>query len=237
MGMAFLLIACTDRVPPGVVPPGEMANVLFDVHVADGMLATQPIDSARVKMPSLYRAIFERHGIDSAILQQSVEYYAGHPVLMKDMYVQIEARMNKLVEAEQEAINEHYRLQRQADSIRSANVSDSLRREEMFRIDAERKRYLLYVPTADTTYGKAEPVTPQTLHERLHEDIRLGETYRALYYSLGGVRQAVMPIDSTEMAVPEMPLPPSTPEDINPSPRRPLQSPETSNDLPAQRIR
>lgn len=239
MGLVCLLVSCTDRVPTGVLPTEQMTHVLFDVHVADGMLATQPIDSARVKMPGLYRAIFERHGIDSVILQESVEYYASRPLLMKDMYVQIEGRMNKLVEAEQEALNEHYRLQRQADSIKSARVADSLHRVEMFRLDASRKRYLLFVPNeADTTRGKAVPVTPTTLRERLYEDIRLGEVYRiALHSPLGEAREFVAPVDSTEMAVPEMPLPPSTPEDINPSPQRRLPPPQTSNDLPAQRIR
>lgn len=238
--LVCVLASCGGRVPNDVVPPEKMANVLFDVHVADGILATQPVDSARLKMPGLYQAIFDRHGIDSAKLQHSVAYYATQPVLMKDMYLQIEDRMNKLLDAEQAALNEHYRLQRQADSIKTARLSDSLRRVEMFRLDATRMRYLLFVPNeADTARGKAIPVTPKSLREQLFEDIRFGEVYRMALYSVLGDPQAVFApsADSTGMPVPETPELPSTPEDFNPSPNRRLSPPDTSNDLSPKRIR
>lgn len=223
LGMLLLLFSCSDRVPEGIIPPKKMADVLFDVHLADGMLANKPIDSARLQMASLYEAIFGRYGIDSAVLRHSVVYYASRPAVMKAMYTQIEERMNAVVEAEQEALNERYRLERQADSIRSARVSDSLRRVGMLQLDMERKRHLLFVPTADSTFDAAVPVTPKTLRDRLYEEIRLSEAYIGALYSPLGTPNAVAPMDSTETAIPELPLPPpSTPETVNPSPARRL---------------
>lgn len=230
LGILCIMLSCTDRVPTGIIPPEEMTNVLFDVHVADGMLANQPIDSARVKMISLYAAIFDRHGIDSTVLRNSVEYYTAHPLLMKEMYTEIEARMNGLVEAELAANNERYRLERQADSIRAARVTDSLRRVERLRKDVERKRHLLFVPVGDTSVVDAAiPVTPQTLRDRLHEEIGLGELYiAALRSAMVEARGIVAPIDATEMPVQDTPAPPSTPEEVNPSPRRLLVPEEIS---------
>lgn len=223
------MYSCSDRVPEGIIPPDEMTNVLFDVHVADGMLANQPIDSARVRMVNIYAAIFDRYGIDSAILRNSVEYYAAQPLTMKEMYTKIETRMNGLVEAELAANTERYRLERQADSIRSARVADSLRRVELLRKDAQRKRHLLFVPVGDTSIVDAAiPVTPASLRERLYEEIGLGDVYTAALRSATlEARGVLAPPGATERHDPHTP-PPSAPEEVNPSPRRLLVPEEIS---------
>lgn len=160
-----------------MVAQDKMTDILFDVHVADGMLSMMPVDSARMEIQALYDAIFERHGIDSTVLRTNLEFYATKPQVMTTIYTQLETRMDAAVNAEQDGINEHYRLERLADSIRTARITDSVQRVERRRLDAERMRHILFLPSADTSIDASVPVNPETLRQQLFEEVRFGERY------------------------------------------------------------
>lgn len=222
LGLLFLLFSCRERLPEGIINQEKMVEVLFDVHLADGLLSTRPVDSARREMPSLYEAIFKRHDIDSTVLRQSVEYYASHPDVMKVMYTEIEARMEHVLQIEQDAISERYNLQRIADSIRMVHVNDSLKRAERQLRDVARKRHLLFLPAADTAYDASVPVTIETLRERMYEEIQLDKNYvRALHGTA---------ISTDTVLTPE----PTTPGPIRPD--RPQHDPTVPRKLQLEEV-
>lgn len=220
----LLLYSCSERLPEGIVHQEKMTEILFDVHIADGYLSTRPIDSARNEMEGLYAAIFQRHGIDSVMLRSNIEYYARHPAVMKVMYAEIETKMDRILTDEQDAINKQYELKRIADSIRTANTQDSLRRVANLQRDMERTRHLLYLSSADTLFDASVPVTFETLRERLYEEIHFDSGY---VNALSGENAAS---DTTTVSEPAVPAPLNyRPNDIStPRPAPDVDVPATS---------
>lgn len=37
-----IIVACKPGVPKGIIKPGKMEDILFDIHVADGMVQNNP---------------------------------------------------------------------------------------------------------------------------------------------------------------------------------------------------
>lgn len=169
----FLGNSCGEKIPEGVVPQQEMSALLLDIHLADGQLASMPIDSARIYRDAYYHAIFNRYGIDSTAFEQSVTFYSTRPYLMNDLYISIERKLEALNMAEQKAIEEKYTAQRRADSLINARRTDSLRRVARDSLDFKRKRYLLFLHAPDSSYNKPASVTYITLRERMLEAVGL----------------------------------------------------------------
>ncbi|WP_090972600.1 DUF4296 domain-containing protein [Parapedobacter composti] len=172
-----LLGSCGEKIPEGVISPKKMPDVLLDVHLADGQLTSMPIDSARIYRQAYYSAIFDRYGIDSAALIQSIAFYSTRPYLFDELYSVVEKRLQELNMAEQKAMEEEYKARHREDSIRNARRVDSLNRITRDSLDFKRKRYLLYVEVPDTTFAesKAVPVTHERLRRRMMEVLRLAD--------------------------------------------------------------
>ena len=170
----FFCISCgNEQIPEGVIPAKQMPGVLTDMHLADGQLASLPIDSARMRRDVYYDAVFQRYGIDSATFKRSVEFYAERPYLMNEFYGTVEKKLEALNLAEQQRVEKKYAAQRRADSTRNARVTDSLRRIARDSLDFKRKRYLLFLNAPDSLYGRPDSVTFTLLRERMLEDIGL----------------------------------------------------------------
>ena len=175
--MLFFCISCGgEKIPDGVVVPKLMPALLTDMHLADGQLASIPIDSARMRRDGYYQAIFQRYNIDSVVFRKSIEFYSSRPYLMNEFYDDVEKQLETLNQAEQQRIDKKYAAQRRADSIRNVRETDSLRRIARDSLDFKRKRYLLFLHAPDSLYGEPDSVTFTLLHERMLETIRLGET-------------------------------------------------------------
>lgn len=169
----FLGNSCGEKLPEGVVPQQQMSALLLDMHLADGRLASMPIDSARAHRDAYYHAIFNQYGIDSTTFEQSVTFYSTRPYMMNELYIAIEKNLEAMNMAEQKEIEEKYAAQRRADSIITAQRTDSLRQIARDSLDFKRKRYLLYLNAPDSLYGKPDPLTYKTLSDRMLEAIGL----------------------------------------------------------------
>lgn len=164
--------------PEGVVPRKAMPDLLLDVHLADGQLASMPIDSARAYRTAFYDAIFKRHGIDSTVFRRSIEFYATRPYLLNELYTDVEKRLEALNLAEQRTVDEKYKVQYRADSARNARRTDSLNRIRRDSLEVERKRYLLFteVPDSAAVESMPVPVTPEGLRQYMMDKIGLSGT-------------------------------------------------------------
>ncbi len=173
MVLIFCVSCGGEKIPNGVIPPKQMPAVLTDMHLADGQLASLPIDSARMRRDAYYEAVFQRYGIDSMMFRRSVEFYSSRPYLMNEFYGDIEKKLETLNLAEQQRVQQKYEIQRRTDSIRNARVTDSLRRIARDSLDFKRKRYLLFLDAPDSLYGKPDSITYELLRERMLENIGL----------------------------------------------------------------
>ncbi|WP_353195834.1 DUF4296 domain-containing protein [Parapedobacter defluvii] len=190
----FFCVSCGgEKIPDGIIPPKQMPAVLTDMHLADGQLASLPIDSARMRRDAYYNLIFERYGIDSVTFSRSVEFYSTRPYLMNELYVDVEKKLNTLNLAEQQRVQKKYETQRRADSIRSARVTDSLQRIGRDSLDFKRKRYLLFLNGPDSLYGKPDSITYELLRERMFETIGLKQVNGLKMPSLPPIKPPVAP--------------------------------------------
>lgn len=140
----FLMISCKRSEPKGILSEKVMADLMTDVHLLDGYLNTLPVDSTRRVIGSLYGTLFDKYGIDSVRFKENVDYYLGNPMVSKELYVDVTKKIN--------GYEDEYR---RADSIRNAQVTDSLRVVrwyERLKEDAHRLILVVELDTVPLTY-------------------------------------------------------------------------------------
>ncbi|MFD0941594.1 DUF4296 domain-containing protein [Pedobacter boryungensis] len=94
--LCALLYACKPGIPKDLIQPDKMEKVLYDIHIVDGYSASfANADSSKKVISSLYKGIYKKYGIDSALYNQSLDYYYKHPDVMKTMYDNISLNLNK----------------------------------------------------------------------------------------------------------------------------------------------
>jgi hypothetical protein len=101
-----LLYSCKPGIPKNIIQPNEMEKVLFDIHVIDGYateLSYSTPDSLKKIISPLYKGVYKKHGIDSALYNHSLDYYYKHPDQMKEMYDHIIAALLKAKDKAQKA--------------------------------------------------------------------------------------------------------------------------------------
>jgi hypothetical protein len=109
-----LFVACKPGIPKDIVQPNEMEKILFDIHVIDGYVSLIPTpDSAKKVTAPMYKGIYKKYGIDSALHAKSMAYYYKHPDLLSKMYDRISEKMAKTRDTETK--NEQKALKLEAD--------------------------------------------------------------------------------------------------------------------------
>jgi len=96
--LCALLYSCKPGIPKNIIQPAEMENVLYDIHVIDGYgasLVFPNMDSVKKIIAPLYKGIYKKHGIDSALYNRSLDYYYKNPKLMKLMYDHVTEKLTK----------------------------------------------------------------------------------------------------------------------------------------------
>ena len=89
------LAGCKPGVPREIIQPGDMEDILYDYHVADGI----PYISGDYKDISYWRqvyrdAVLRKHGVTEAELDSSLIYYYRHTELLHDIYQRLSKRLN-----------------------------------------------------------------------------------------------------------------------------------------------
>lgn len=91
---AVALMACS-RVPDGVIPPGEMAELMADVRMADAVVTVHGADyrpdAAKL---ALKEAVFRKHGVTSEQFDTSLVWYGHH----MDRYQDVNDRTIEILE-------------------------------------------------------------------------------------------------------------------------------------------
>ena len=83
----FLLVSCKDGKEGDIIEKGEMVRMLTDVHIIDGAIAQQVVKDSLYKYgTNRYGLVFKKYGVDSALFNKSVKYYAARPEEMMEIY-------------------------------------------------------------------------------------------------------------------------------------------------------
>jgi len=95
--ISIVFYACKPGIPKDIIQPGKMQDVLLDIHIVDGYVSTLPgTDTAKKVGAGYYKGVFKKFDIDSALYNQSINYYYKHPDLMKKMYDSIAVKLTTL---------------------------------------------------------------------------------------------------------------------------------------------
>ncbi|WP_183883403.1 DUF4296 domain-containing protein [Pedobacter cryoconitis] len=135
--ICLLLISiggCKPGIPSNIIQPDKMEEVLYDVHIADGYIATIPDpDSAKNTSAAYYKGIYKRFEIDSALYSRSMNYYYDHPDVFNVMYEKITAKLKKTKEKEDKL---NAKRLKKIEAIRKAK-KDSLDKADPQRVVRE----------------------------------------------------------------------------------------------------
>lgn len=78
-------VSCDNR-PKDVLSKSAMEQVLYDYHLAQGMITNLPSDKRRELADSYIEAVYEKNGITEAQFDSSMVWYSRHTKDMKDIY-------------------------------------------------------------------------------------------------------------------------------------------------------
>lgn len=96
----FCLAACQVKRPGTVLPDAKMEAVLYDFHIAKAMGEELPYNEGYKRV--LYiESVYRKHGIDQAVFDSSMVWFARHP----DVLAKIYEKVNKRLKAERDEIN------------------------------------------------------------------------------------------------------------------------------------
>ena len=88
-------IGCKPRVPSQYLDPGEMEDVLYDYHLADGIAYYDGQSGSTSERQMTYRmAALEKHGVTQALLDSSLTYYFRHTEELKTIYEKVAQRLS-----------------------------------------------------------------------------------------------------------------------------------------------
>ena len=89
VSMIVFFISCKQSIPSGVIKPGKMQNVLWDVLRADALshelVKHDSSKSLENENSKLIQKVFTIHNITEQQFQKSFSYYTQHPDVMKTM--------------------------------------------------------------------------------------------------------------------------------------------------------
>ncbi len=125
---ALLAWGC-DQVPKGIIPQKQMEQILYDVHLAEGVMEEYP--SHYRDLPAkqgLMAGVFAKNNITKMEFDSSLVYYSGH----LDKYMKVYEAVNKRLQTDRDTIAEYLAryerslLSPEGDSVDVWKLADQL---------------------------------------------------------------------------------------------------------------
>lgn len=88
--LAFVVFACSESVPKGVMPRDKMVDVLYDFHLAQSL--EQPHLGPKIDIDAVMSAFYEKHNITKEDLDSSLSWYSKNMDLLADIYKELGQR-------------------------------------------------------------------------------------------------------------------------------------------------
>ena len=87
-----------------LIPPKDLVQVLYDLHLADGLLSLSEVRNDYNDMDSLgqYLSILTSHGYSLEQLNNTIEYYSSDPETLNEIYEKV---ITQLIELEGEVMS------------------------------------------------------------------------------------------------------------------------------------
>ena len=104
--MQLIVVGCKDEVPKNLIGVDPMAEIIFDISLAEGYTESFLLKDTTLLKASVYQSeinkVLHFHKTTPAIFSKSYSYYTNKPVLFKQVMDSANARAQRYRE---EAIN------------------------------------------------------------------------------------------------------------------------------------
>lgn len=93
--LALLLLgSCKPTVPRQYIQPGDIEDILYDYHIADGMAQNIQGGDKGAKQVAYRAAVLKKYGVTQAEFDSSMVYYMRHADQLHDIYENISQRLS-----------------------------------------------------------------------------------------------------------------------------------------------
>ncbi|MFD2822846.1 DUF4296 domain-containing protein [Lacinutrix iliipiscaria] len=129
----LLLVSCYDikkpKKPDNLIAKDKMVNVIIDLSLFN---SAKGINKRILedKGINLEQYVYEQHDIDSLQFAESNNYYAHHIDDYEAIYKEVKDSLSQLKDKYTEIENKQKRIQQRRDSIRRAEIKDSIYRNK-----------------------------------------------------------------------------------------------------------
>src|SRR5690606_365575 len=101
----IFIVGCKSDKPSHILNEKEMADLLLNLHLAEGHLNSWASDSAQKRSGDIIEGVYLHYNTDSAVVRESLEYYAKQPQVLNQIYRDIDSRL-KAMETEIREVEE-----------------------------------------------------------------------------------------------------------------------------------
>lgn len=125
LALALLLGSCADETSSTQIPPEEMAEILKQIHLADGWVDQKggTLERRQAMRNEIYDEVLAQYGYEKEEFYAAYRYYTDRPIVLDSIYTSIIAYMEAELEAERKANLERRRKDgedRSDDTLRLA---------------------------------------------------------------------------------------------------------------------
>lgn len=95
MTLSFLLalIGCKPSVPKEIIQPDDMADILYDYHVAQALASEEQTGNINFERTKYFLAVLKKHNVTQAEFDSSMVYYYGRLDRLKPIYLEVNERL------------------------------------------------------------------------------------------------------------------------------------------------
>ena len=152
--LALSFIGCKPTVPSAYIQPGELEDILYDYHLAEGIRVHDNVAGDTLSLLSYKANILKKYGYTVAEFDSSMLYYTRHTKLLNDIYVSLADRLNKESVAQGSTVTE---LNRYGNISSSSDTTDIWSGERAFVISPYRATNQYYFEEkVDTSFHNGD---------------------------------------------------------------------------------
>lgn len=191
-----LLLSCKPSVPSGIIPQGEMEDILYDYHIAMAM-ARDNYETADANTVTYRRAVLKKYNVSQADFDSSMVYYMRHTELLHDIYVKVSDRIDQEAVSLGASASDAGRYGTLSSSGDTANVWKNA--TAMLLMPRKPFNYVPFQVDVDSTFHKGDRLTLEMDAQFLYQDgMRDGMAVLAVQFKNDSVVSRVSRIQTTQ---------------------------------------
>ncbi|MBO4659780.1 MAG: DUF4296 domain-containing protein [Prevotella sp.] len=176
-------VGCKPGVPRDLLQPGELEDILYDLHIADGMAVAEGNYQESAYRRLAYRqAVLRKHDVSEALFDSSLVYYYRHTQRLHDIYSNLAKRLDSEAVALGASANELSQFGTIASQGDTATVWNY--RQTAVLMPQAPYNTVSFEVKADTAYHKGDKMILSFDGRFIYQDgSRNGAAYLAVIYA------------------------------------------------------